>query len=766
MRIIIILIALVILLVAVSWFKPAYCTDAVSDSLIKNYLEEFRPQKTGEKTYNSPEIYGASQTPPLPIQKETQPVSNIKPPESNAPSVAELEPFGYSLFSVPSELSAAPEIADAADYILGPGDNIVIYLWGKVEKEYNLTVDRQGKLFIPKVGEIVVWGLTLADFEAAVNRKFSSVYSDFKSSVSLGKIRSIRIYLTGEVKRPGAYTVSSLTTLFNALYLAGGPNLRGSMRNIQLIRKNEIVTTLDLYQFLLKGDSKSDIRLSSGDAIFIPVTGPRVRISGAVKRPAIYELLGNETVSSLLGLAGGTAADAYLDRIMLERFSPEDEKEVIDVNLNGNSGKPVNDIALADGDRVAVFSLYDMKRNVVYIDGLVKHPGEFERTDSTTIRDLLKLGELQPKNVYYDRANLFRRYPDRREEVIPVNLNQILSGQGNFLLQDLDSLHVYSIDEVKRRKYVYIDGEVKKPGEYLLYDNMNLADLVFLAGDLKKNAYQLGFEIARTDSLGRVRLEYIDLSKTKMEAVLLLEDDRVFVRQIPDWFLHRSVIIEGEVQFPGQYALLSRTETLYDLLSRAGGFTERAFPKGIIFQRESISRDLVRKNLPEMVQNSQPLHADSTGQFKKVEIVNLNLESMNRVIIDVDRIIDSKGSRGNVTLQNGDRIYVPQIPSGISVMGAVGANGTIKYESGKKVEYYVKRAGSFTRQANKKETRLIKADGRVFAGNGTLRRKVDIGDAIVVPSDIKQDRDWLKTISSAVSIVGGILTSVFIIDKL
>jgi hypothetical protein len=201
-------------------------------------------------------------------------------------------------------------------------------------------------------------------------------------------------------------------------------------------------------------------------------------------------------------------------------------------------------------------------------------------------------------------------------------------------------------------------------------------------------------------------------------------------------------------------------------LNRSGGFTERSFPKGIVFKRGTIANDLMRKNLPQIIENSQPLQSDSNGHLQKVEIVQLDMESMNRVILDIEKMIDTKGEKGNITLHNGDHIYVPQIPSGISVLGAIGANGTIKYEQGKNVDYYIKRAGNFTRQANKKETRLIKADGRVFSGGGTLGKKVDIGDAIVVPSEIKKDHDWLKTLSGAVSIVGGVLTSVFIIDKL
>ncbi|UCD95327.1 MAG: SLBB domain-containing protein [Candidatus Zixiibacteriota bacterium] len=752
---------LVFILVALNWFRAAYCQALVDEELLQKYQEAKNTAIHAPRTYSTPEIFVDT----LPMLGPDGASINSDMAGTGELTHQSLKPFGYDLFRMPSELSPPSEVADAADYILGPGDNIIIYLWGKVEKEYNLTVDRQGKIFIPKVGEVIVWGLKLSEFEERITKKLSQAYSDFRVSVSLGKIRSIRVYLTGEVSKPGAYTISSLTTLFNALYLAGGPNMRGSMRDIKLIRNNRVEATVDLYQFLLKGDSKSDVRLSSGDAIFVPIAGPRATVSGEVKRPAIYELQGGETVSRLLELAGGTRAEAYLDRIMLDRISPEDEREVVDLNMNPKNGA-VNDIELIGGDILTVFSIYELKRNIVSIGGMVKHPGQFERSDSTSLRSLIMQGELLPENVYFERANLFRKYPDRRVDIIPINLESVMSGQEDMPLQDLDSLHVYSIDDVKRREFVYVEGEVKRPGKYQLYDNMTLSDLVFLAGNFRKNAYRLNVELARTDSLGQVALKNIDMTDSAQCRLRLEDDDRIFVREIPDWFLHRTVTVEGEVAFPGQYALLSRSETLYGLIKRAGGFTENAFPKGTIFTRRTISRNLEMQNLPEIIANSQPLKEDSSGTIKKVELIRFNPENVNRVIIDMEKIIDSEGLDGNLGLQNNDYVFVPEIPTGISVMGAVGANGTIKYLNEKNVKYYIERAGNFTNQADKKGTRLIKADGRVFARGGTLGKKVELGDAIVVPTEIKKDRDWLKTLSTTVSIIGGLATTVFIIDRL
>nr|MBN2277810.1 SLBB domain-containing protein [candidate division Zixibacteria bacterium] len=752
-----ILLLLIIILVAVSWFRPAFCESLDNKNLQSYLLQKNNQTDTGYVTQN---LYGIPPENAIPIDSSIDSLTS-----GHKEKITRLEPFGYSLFASPAELLPPSELAAATDYILGPGDNLIIYIWGRVETEYNLTIDRQGKLFIPKAGEIIAWGMSLEDFQTRVRQKLEGVYTDFKVSVSLGKIRSIRVYLTGEVKKPGAYTVSSLTTLFNALYLAGGPNQRGSMREIKLIRNNRVETSADLYQFLLKGDSRSDIRLSSGDAVFIPVSGPRVTIKGEIKRPAIYELKGSETIGELMELAGGPTAEAYLDRLMLVRISPDDERHVIDLNLNDAIGE-VDDIELIDGDDLTIFSIYDMKRNVVAVAGMVKHPGQFERTDSTTLRSLLDQAELLPSDVYFDRANLFRRYADRRVEIIPIDLKEVIDGSMDYPLCDLDSLHIYSIDEVKRKEYVSIEGEVKKPGQYPLYDNMTVEDLIFMAGSLNKNANQINIELARTDSLGGVSAIKIDLTDPGMHHYRLCEDDRLFVRKIPEWSHQLTATIDGEVMYPGQYALLSKNETLYDLIQRAGGFTENAFPKGTIFTRNTISRDLERQKLPEIIAHTHPLREDSTGNIQRVELGVFHPNDVNRIIIDINQIMNSNGKQGNLVLQNEDYVYVPDIPTGVSVMGAVGANGTIKYVAGKNTKYYIERAGNFTNQADKKGTRLIKADGRVFSGGGTIGKRVELGDVLYVPIEIKKDRDWLKTISTTVSIIGGIATSVFIIDRL
>ncbi len=779
-----ILLLLVIVLVSLYWFRVVAAQDLSQLSVEEKLqmLKEYQKNAASNldsNYYHSPAILGDQEKQELKASiasGESEAASGSSSTDANTHPLGgnrmldfeQLRPFGMDLFRGPQEFVPQIDIASATDYILGPGDNVIIYLWGRVEKEYNLTFDREGKVFIPKVGEIIGWGLTTDQFTRLAKKEFSKIYTDFDLTISLGKIRSIRIYVTGEVKRPGAYTISSLTSLFNALYAAGGPNERGSMRNIKLMRNGKPQIVVDLYKLLLEGDNSTDIKLQTGDVIFVPVASASVAIRGEINRSAIYELKGSETALDLLALAGKPTPQAYLNRVMMERISQTDEWEVLDLNLNAKDSLPVDNIILTDGDRLTVFSIFDAKTNIVAIYGQVKHPGYYERNDSTRVSELISQGQLQLYDVYYDRADLFRRYPDRSVEVIPINVTGILSHheEADFLLQDHDSLYIYSIEEVEWDKSVYIEGEVKRPGRYPLYEKMTVEDLIFLAGSFTRGASRHEAEIARLDSLGNVSLMSLNLDDAVQQQGHLCEDDQVYIRQIPEWQLHRMVTLVGEVYYPGEYTLSSRDETLYHLLQRAGGFTKNAFPKGIVFERHSIGENLQRLKVPQMLEKSQPLHEDSLGHIVKPNLFEYDSRSMNRVIIDIDKILSTQGGEGDVILEPHDNIYVPSVPSGISVMGAVGANGTIKFVENKNVKYYIERAGNFTRRSDKKEARLIRAEGEVISGRGTLSKRVELGDVIIVPTKIEKERKWLKTLTSVVTATTGVLTSVYIVSKL
>ncbi len=777
---------LIIILVCLNWFGKAAAQDlsSLSDEDQAALMELYQQSTAagtviGSDSYQSPSFYDPAPVIGLPVvdsaEENTLKAGRYSPesvlsqlPAERLTSFEDLKPFGTELFSGPREVNPPNDIASAQDYILGPGDNLIVALWGQVEKEYTLTVNREGRIFVPRLGELIAWGKTLGDFEQQLKKKFSGVYSRFNMTISLGKIRSIRIYLTGEVKRPGAYTVSSLTSLFNALYLAGGPTENGSMRDIRLMRGGKRVAGVDMYKFLLEGDNSSDIRLESGDAIFVPVAGPMVAIRGKIHREAVYELMGGQTALDLLTLAGRASADAYLDRVMLDRIAGRGEWEVLDLNLNTSKPESVVDLSLLDGDRLTVFSVFEMKTNMVSIFGMVKHPGFYERGDSARVSYLIDRSELQPYDVYLKRANLFRRHADWRTEVIAVDLKSILDGYADqdVLLEDGDSLHIYSVRDVAWQKNVYIEGEVKNPGQYPLHDNMTVSDLIFLSGSYKRSASMLRAEVARFDSLGEVSLQFVELRESEAGSVVLQEGDRVYVRRIPQWQMHRTVQIDGEVLYPGEYVLSSRDETLYDLITRAGGISKQAFPEGTIFERRSIGETLERQNIPRLLQRSSPLREDSLGNIGRQVVFEYEQESMNRIVLDVNEVLARRGGSCDVKLEPGDKIFIPTRPSGISVLGAVGSNGTIAFRQGEKVKYYLKRAGSFTRDADKGGLRLIRANGEVYSGNGTQGKHVEMGDIVVVPTKIHKDHNWTKTLGTVLTTTTGVLTSIFLIDRL
>ncbi len=774
------IIGLIIILVYINWLRDGEAqtlpdeTEAYRELLEKDNIS-VTPQ-TG--TYRTPEIFedNADSAGPRARDRHRADSTVVHPSLSTdddavdsghqlkLPDRMTVRRYGHNLFTSPRVGEINPAVIPET-YVIGPGDNIIISLWGRVQQEWNLTVDREGQVFIPKVGEIPAWGITLDAFKERLDTHLSKVYTGYERRVTLGKIRTIKVFVYGEVHSPGGYAVSALSTLFNALYMAGGPTDNGSFRRIKLIRDRE-TTPIDLYDFLIEGDKSCDVSLLSGDVIFVPLAGPQATVRGEVRRPGIYELLGHETVSDLIELAGGPTADAYLGRLMLDRIGDDDSRKVIDLDFTGVDRE---DMPLADGDDLSVFSVYQMRHNIVWVNGMVKHPGTYERADSMRVSDLIDKGQLLPNRVFLDRADLYRRHRDGRMEIIAVDLEAAMSGDSTHdaLLSDLDSLYIYSTDEVERKQYVYVDGMVQHPGQYPLYENMTVTDLVFLAGNLKESAYMLRAELARIDSAGATQVIQVPLNpETEDDHFLLNENDHLFVRQIPGYQLHRMVTIEGEVRFPGRYSLTQRNETLWQLIHRAGGFTGRAFPIGTVFKRAAIADDLQRKNIDHILTRSQPLVADSTGVLKPISALEFEPSRMDRIIIDMDRLMATGGEEGDFTLQTGDYIYVPEIPTGISVLGEVSANGTIKYLADKKVNYYIEQAGGVTKRADKDEIRLIKANGRVHATGNVTRRKVDLGDVIVVPAEIKKERDWFKYISASLSILTGVATSILIIDRL
>jgi len=730
-----------------------------------------------------------------PVEIEVPPEKSTELDTSNKKD--EVKRFGMELFAHPPEsFVSSTEVPVPGDYVLGPGDHIIVNLWGHADQSYELVIDREGKVFIPRAGELVLWGLSLDEAEERIRGLLENIYSDFKLNLILGKIRSITVYVSGEVKRPGAYTVSSLYTLFNTLYLSGGPTDRGSMRDIRLIRGGKVVRRVDLYRMLIEGKS-DDERLESNDIIFVPVVGPLVKITGEVKRPGIYELKGGERVLDAIKLAGGIRSSAYLGNIELYRYDRNKRRILITLDLS-NPNLDASNIELVDGDELRIGRVHSLTENVVYLSGAVKYPGEYQYRRGMKVSELVRKDILMP-HAYLRRAFLIRTFEDNSKKVYPLNLEKILNIKNSeihysweskidfvdscivdttVLVKDVelrpwDRIEIFSFDRMRDRYSVRIDGEIRKPGRYDYALDMTLSDLVYLAGGVKRSAYMLNAEIARIDSdttriskVMKVNLKRaLERPHTKDDPVLKPQD-AVYIREIPNYRDHEVVWVGGEVVFPGSYVLDKKGVTLKDIIKRAGGFTDRAFLKGAIFIRQSVAQDLENRDILDVVTSLQQIYSDSLGVVKKeIMPIDINPSKMNRIVIDLPSIMSDEDSQEDIVLRDGDRIFIPRYPSGVSVIGAVASSGTIKFMKGKNAKYYIERAGGFTKRSARNEVRIIKANGSVVKKNA-IRTEIELGDVIVVPSKIEKERDWLKIFQTTMSILSSALTAVYIVTKL
>jgi polysaccharide biosynthesis/export protein len=649
--------------------------------------------------------------------------------EKGDPTGASVEPdglkrFGYDIFNVaPAEVDTAIGAVDP-EYPVGPGDEVVITVWGQVELFYELTVDREGGINIPKVGRLQVSGVPIGELEGKIRRLLSRAYSTINEDptqavsfvdVTLGKLRTIQVFVVGEVHRPGAYMVSATSTLVKALYRAGGATTRGSLRDIQQVRHDQVVNTLDFYRFMQEGLSSEKMRLQNGDVVVVPPSGKEVILQGQVHRPAMYELRKEEGLRRLIEIAGGLEPEAYTERVQIERVEKHQERTVLDVNWADlvQSGE---DFLLADGDRVTFFSLPDRYENAVTIKGYVEHPGIYQLQSGMTVKDLVQQAKGVQEEAYIGRAHLVRTHPDLTREIIPFHVGKALQGapEHNRVLEPLDEVTLFSIHTFGDQESVRISGLVRKPGSYELLQKMTLQDLIVSAGGLQDSAYVLEAEIARFNpgvvtaeepvKMFRVAVSnQYEAGESSEEEFLLKDMDEVFIRRNPDIEPQQFVSLEGLVQFPGKYALTSRGERLSDLIQRAGGLGAEAYPEGIQLLRGPLG------------------------------------------VIGVDAIAALKkpGGGDDVVLKDGDIVTIPQRPSTVEVVGEVFRPHGVLYQPGKGADYYWDRAGGLKKSADK---------GRIYVElpNGETRKpnrvflvwhrwpKILPGSRVVVPAQVEK----------------------------
>ncbi len=681
----------------------------------------------------------------------------------------ELDFFGEDIFTKGASLRTFPVAPTPETYVLTEGDNILVNLWGSVDFQYNLTIDREGKVFIPQAGVVNVAGYTLGRAKEIINTALSGIYSDFNLDIAVAKIRGISVFVVGEVQNPGVYSLPGLSRAIDALVIAGGPNKYGSYRTIKVYRGGRLLSELDIYDFILKGKTESNVQLANGDVITIPRIGPTVKVRGQVKRPAIYEIDSPSTIGDVIGLAGGVLPQANSNSIMIDRIIGGNH---IIRTVDLSDTLEIAEVA-RDGDDISVFSIDGFRKEIVFLKGQVVQPGPYGLNDSMRISDLIGNGTQLLPEAYTRRGDLIRTLPSRYREIIPVFIDSVIAMPGSehdVLLENEDILVIFNIWDIEDKREVSISGAVRKPARYEHFIDMRISDLIFESGGLLESAYLNRAELARITPGETSEIIYVNIADIlrnpgAQDDLVLRPYDALFVREIPGWKLQELVTITGEVEFPGTYAIQKKSERLSEIIYRAGGFTTEAFLPGVVFLRPKLAADIESKNLVSIVQQTQEAILDSSGSIVRPPLLfRYTGDQLARIIIDIDKVM--KGvPEDDIVLEMGDSIHVPKTPTGVTVIGMVASSGTIHWIKGKNIKYYVERAGGYTRNADKSSIRLVRANGKVEKVSSGFGR-VEPGDVIIVPQRIKRQTDVFSIIEQTVSILGGMATTIYILLRL
>jgi len=696
-----------------------------------------------------------------------------------------LKPFGFDLFQN-NEIGFDPPMAGPVppDYVLGPGDSIRVQLYGNDNSVFEFDVSRDGVLNLPKIGPVNVSGLSFSEFRRDLEARVDKMLIGTKVSITMGQLRTVRVFVLGDANRPGSYVVSSLATISSALYRSGGLSKIGSMRDIMLKRQGNTVATLDLYDLLINGDTSDDRRLQSGDVIFVPPIGDTVSISGAVRRPAIYELKSRRSVAEIVKLAGGLDVDAYRKALRLERIDSEKGRIVLTVDATTAAG---GGTVLRNGDALLIPKVLPEISYAVTLEGHVQRPGSYQWRSGMRLTDLLQSGMDLVAGADANYVMIRRESSvDRSVEVVSADLVAALRDPGSeadVILQGKDKVYVFNLEFGRQRiiapileelrtqsefgspySEVSVGGQVRAPGEYPLEAAMRVSDLLRAGGGMREDAYALDAELTRFSVIdGEYRTK--EIVRVDLGAVLrgdrsadfeLSAHDYLSISLIPDWNVNWSVTIEGEVKFPGEYQIL-QGETLSHVITRAGGLTDHAFPQGAVFLRESL-REREREQLDALaVRMESDLTSlsfetlDTTGQQALQTGGSLltqlrGAEPVGRLVIDIEQISSQTGGDVSliqgIELRDGDRLLVPVMAQEVTIIGEVQQPTSHLYQPSLIRDDYIKLSGGLTRRADKKLIYVVRASGAVVASSQSrwLGRgaSMDIrpGDTIVVPLEI------------------------------
>lgn len=664
--------------------------------------------------------------------------------------------FGRDIFNK-RNLSFEPNmnIATPKNYVLGPGDAVYIDVYGASQKSFECTVSPDGYINIEGFGPIQVSGLTSAQANSRVRSQLGQRYSSSQIKLTVGQTRTISISVMGEVNVPGTYTLSAFATVFHALYMAGGINSLGTMRNIKVFRNGRLISTVDIYDYILNGKMTGNVRLTDNDVIVVGAYDCLVNITGKVKRPMFYEMKKNESLGTLLRYAGGFAGDAYTKSVRVNRKNGR-QYSIYNVNEFDMSS-----FRLADDDSVSVDSVIARYENMVEVKGAVFRPGMYQVGDGiNSVRTLVDAAEGVTEYAFTPHAIIHRMKADRSLEVISVDLEGIMTGKAaDIPLQNEDVLFVPTKQDVQEEQTLTIYGEVQYPGTYKFAENETLEDFILQAGGLKETASTVRVDVSRriinpkaesTDSI--IAKNYSFALKDGFvvdgeQGFVLLPFDEVYVRRSPGTYRQQNVSIEGEVLFAGTYTIPKRNARLSDLVKAAGGANDIAYIKGARLIRKAneaertrmeqvlkMAREQQQKNLMQIVSSSNNSAAltQLAQENKDKNLEKFNITGFYPIGIYLDKAMKNPGGEDDIILREGDRLIIPQYNGTVKINGAVMHANTVGYVKGRKVGYYVDQAGGFSRDAKKRDTYIIYM-------NGTIARvshdaKVEPGCEIFVPS--------------------------------
>lgn len=681
------------------------------------------------------------------LREATQEESTTSVLENPQPDSRELaqenQVFGRNIFNT-RNLTFEPSVnlATPPNYRLGPGDEVIIDIWGTSQNTIRQQISPDGTINIEKIGPVSLSGMTVSEANEYLKRVLGKTYSGLDAldgtleiRLTLGNARTIQINVMGEVIQPGTYALSSFSTVFHALYRAGGVNEIGSLRNVQVTRNGKTVAKVDVYDFIMKGKTQDDIRLQEGDVIIVPAYEALVQISGNVKRPMKFEMKKNETLATLINYAGGFSADAYTRSLRVVRQNGE-EYEINTVKEIDYSAYPMR-----NGDVVTAEAILNRFTNKLEVRGAVYRPGIYQLNgEINTVRALVNEAKGLMGDAFTNRAVLQREREDLTTEIISVDVRSIMAGTSpDIPLQKNDILYIPSIHDLEDRGDVAIFGEVAKPDSYSYSDNMTLEDLIIRAGGLRESASTVRVDVSRrikdpksthsTDSIGQMfTFALKDGFVIDGEQGFTLQPyDQVFVRRSPGYQAQQNVQVTGEVIFGGTYAMTTTEERLSDLVKKAGGATPKAYLHGAKLIR--VANDEEKKRMRDVINLMNRQFGEAM-----MDSLGIRVEDTFSVGIDLEKAMAQPGSEYDLVLREGDVLSVPKLNNTVKVNGAVMMPNTVGYLSDKNANYYLDQAGGYALNAKKSKKFVIYMNGQVARIKGRSKDKIEPGCEIIVPS--------------------------------